>query len=293
MKYLGLFVCLILLFGCEKDINIQPEIQEPLLVVDGMIESNQPPMIILSKSLNYFGTFNTDLLQSSLVKNAKVTLNNGSKTVALKEYTVPVGGVFSINYFTTDSSNPASNMVGQVGKTYLLTIDYGGKRYEAKTVIPVSKKSLDSIWWKPAPKNDDTMKVVLMGRFTDPAGYGDYVRYFTKVNSGPYLPGINSVFDDNVIDGTTYDFQIDQGVNRNDIPNQENYGYFLRGDTTTIKFCRIDRSSFDFWRTLEFSYQSTGNPFSTPTKVMGNVSNGALGAFCGYSVLLRSLVIPK
>ena len=53
------------------------------------------------------------------------------------------------------------------------------------------------------------------------------------------------------------------------------------------------QGSFDFWRTLEFSYQSTGNPFSTPTKVMSNVSNGALGAFCGYSVQLRTLIVPK
>jgi hypothetical protein len=43
---------------------------------------------------------------------------------------------------------------------------------------------------------------------------------------------------------------------------------------------------------MEFSYQSIGNPFSSPTKVLGNVK-GALGYFGGYAVQYKSLVIPK
>ena len=108
------------------------------------------------------------------------------------------------------------------------------------------------------------------------------------------MPGAISVFDDQLTDGTTYDFQIDQGINHNDPPvMSEDYGFFKIGDTVSVKLANIDKSTFDFWRTLEFAYQSVGNPFSSPVKVLGNVSNGALGAFCGYAVQTKSLVIQK
>ena len=65
------------------------------------------------------------------------------------------------------------------------------------------------------------------------------------------------------------------------------YSYFGRGDIMSVKFCNIDKAVFDFWRTMEYSYASIGNPFSSPTKVIGNISNGALGYFGGYCGAIR------
>ena len=120
-----------------------------------------------------------------------------------------------------------------------MQIDYNNEQYTSVSTIPPIGKTIDSIWWKPAPHTDDTSKAVLMGKFTDPKGYGNYVRYFTKVNAQSYLPGAISVFDDQLTDGTTYDFQIDQGINRNDPPDSEDYGFFKIGDTVTVKFANI------------------------------------------------------
>ena len=55
----------------------------------------------------------------------------------------------------------------------------------------------------------------------------------------------------------------------------------------------IDKVCFDFWRTIEYSYSSIGNPFSSPTKVLSNISGGALGYFGGYAVQYKSINIPK
>lgn len=132
-----------------------------------------------------------------------------------------------------------------------------------------------------------------MARITDPPGYGNYIRYFTKTNQDAFFPGQNSVFDDQIIDGKTYDIQVDKGVNRNEKLDTGEYGFFKRGDTVTVKFCNIDKATYDFWRTWEFNYQSVGNPFSSPGKVLGNISNGALGSFCGYAAQYKTLIIPK
>ena len=69
--------------------------------------------------------------------------------------------------------------------------------------------------------------------------------------------------------------------------------FFKKGDVVTLKVCNIDRDAYNFFSTWEFAFQSIGNPFSQPNKVMGNISNGALGAFYGYGAVYKTLVIPK
>jgi len=167
--------------------------------------------------------------------------------------------------------------------------------YTSTTTIPPLRKTCDSLWWTPAPNNPDTSRCVLYGLFNDPPGLGDYVRYFTSVNSQPFYSGYTSAFDDQVTDGTVYTFQIPQGYNKNDTLKVDNddFGFFHRGDSIVFKFCNIDKASYDFWRTWEYAYQSNGNPFSSPVKVTGNISNNALGAFCGYASQYLPIVIPK
>src|SRR5437763_16355233 len=123
------------------------------------------------------------------------------------------------------------------------------------------------MWWKPAPINPDTNKVVVMVKSSDPPGLRNYIRYYTKRNSGPFLPGENSVYDDQFIDGTTYEIPVDPGIDRNNKVSYED-NYFKRGDTVTLKLCNIDRTTFKFWSTMEFAYQSIGNPFASPNKVL-------------------------
>lgn len=294
MKLLvGLFVLLLCCTSCEKMIDLQPQSLEAALVVDGQVENGQPPIIVLSKSLNYFSKINIEILNASVVHNAKVVITDGTKTHQLKEYTQPLPSGYSYSFYSIDTANLATAIFGQPGKQYNLTIDVNGKQYTSVTHIPLLEKKLDSLWWRQAPGKDDTARVFLMTKVTDPKGFGNYIRYFTRVNSGAYLAGANSVFDDQIVDGSTYEIQVDQGINRNNPPDIKDYGYFSKGDTVTVKFCNIDKATFDFWRTLEYSYQSIGNPFSSPTTILGNISNGGLGTFSGYAAQYKSLIIPR
>lgn len=289
-KWGWLAVVLFAFVSCEKDIQLQPEIQAPKLVVEAQIEDGQAPYVILSSSLNYFSTIDAATLNGTYVRNAKVSISDGSRTVSLQEYSVPLGNGYFFYYYSTGGTG---NLFGEQGKTYQLSIETGGQLYRSITHIPFLTKKIDSLWWKKAPFNTDTNKVVLMSRVTDPPGLGNYIRYFTKANSEEFFPGMNSVFDDQIVDGKTYDIQIDQGVTKNQKIKFEDYGYFKRGDTVIVKMCNIDKASFDFWKTWEFAYQSIGNPFSTPGKVIGNIDNGGLGSFCGYAVQYKRLIIPK
>jgi hypothetical protein len=294
MKKWGLLLIVLCgLWGCEKTVQLDTVQQSPKLVVEGQIESGQAPIIVLSNSLNYFSEIDAATLNGSYVHGAKVTINNGTNTYTLKEVTLPLTGGYYLYYYTTPQTTSATTLFGEMGKSYNLNIETGGQMYTSTTTIPVMTKKIDSIWWKKAPNNTDTTKAVLMVRVTDPPGFGNYIRYFTSSNNKDFYPGLNSVFDDQIIDGKTYDIQVDQGVSKNVKLKFEDYGYFKRGDTAIVKFCNIDKASFDFWRTWEFTYQSVGNPFSSPGKVLGNISNSGLGSFCGYAVQYKALIIPK
>jgi hypothetical protein len=61
-----------LLWGCEKDINIDLNEESQKLVVEATIENGQPPFVILSRSLNYFSTISPQTLSESFVRGAEV-----------------------------------------------------------------------------------------------------------------------------------------------------------------------------------------------------------------------------
>ena len=180
--------------------------------------------------------------------------------------------------------------MGEFNREYSLTIKAEGKLYTAKTTIPILAKKFDSIWTKNTPPDVDTSKRILMTTVTDPPGLGNYIRYYTKKNSEPFLPGFNSVYNDQFVDGTTYSAAVDQGVDRNNpIPTGDDR-FFTRGDTISFKLSNIDKATYTFWNTWELNQQSIGNPFSQPGKVIGNISNGALGVFSGYASQVATVI---
>lgn len=287
-------VCSLFFLGCEKKIDIDLITESSKLVVEASIENNQPPVVIITNSLGYFSTITPSILQQSFVHDAEVFVSNGTAIHQLKEYNVALTPGVTVYYYSIDSSNLATAFLGELNQQYSLRIVSNGQEYTSETTIPDTTRRIDSIWWKPAPQNRDTAKVVVMVKATDPAGFGDYIRYYTRINEQQqYYAPVFSVFDDLFIDGTTYEVQIQPGLNRNADRDSIEYDFFTRGDTIRFKISNIDKSTYDFWRTWETAYSSVGSPFSSPVKVLGNISNNALGYFGGYASQYRNLIIPQ
>ena len=292
MKLLSVVVGAICLSSCEKNINFKLKVVPDVLVVDASIENNQPPFVVLSKSFDYFSKITPRVLDTSFVHNASVSVSNGTQTQQLKEYAVDSTGGYLIYYYSMDTTNLSSAFLGQLNTTYHLKVVVAGNEYTATTTIPPLAKKIDSLWWKPTPFAKDSSEADLFIQAKDPKGLGNYIRYYTKINNSPFLPGQQSVFDDELIDGTTYHLKVEPGIDRNN-PIAFDKNFFHRGDTVTFKLSNIDRTTYQFWLTMEFAYQGIGNPFASPNKVLGNISNGALGAFCGYASDFKTIEIPK
>ena len=289
-----LYLLLFPFLSCEKNITIKLDPTPTNLVVDASIENGKYPVVSLSNSLSYFSILDPHELTASFVHNARVLMSNGQIKAQLQEYsaTDDSSGLL-IYYYTLTDSYSGPKFKGAFNTGYSLEIQVADQVYTATTTIPGLNKIIDSLWWVPAPLEADSPLVVIKAKVTDPPGLGNYTRYYTQLNKGPFYPGLNSVFDDQITDGTTYTVTVDRGVNRNAPIDVNTYSFFNRGDSVTVKLANIDKATFDFWRTMEYNYQSIGNPFSTPTVVLSNVSNGALGYFGGYAAQYVPLKIPQ
>ena len=295
MKMRFIFLSLLfatILSSCEKGVEFKLDEVTPKLVVEATIENGQAPLVYLSKSQAYFSEIDLAALANSFVHAAEVYVSNGTLTHKLKEYAVPVGSGLNFYYYSNDPASPATAFIGQLNKQYSLRIVSEGKEYTATTTIPNSTRRIDSVFWRQAPAGNPAEKVSLMLKAYDQPGFGDYIRYFTKRNSESFYPGLNSVFDDQVIDGSSFEVQVERGVDRNE-SHPDGYTFFNKGDTVTLKLCNIDKATYDFWRTMEFTYASVGNPFSSPTKVVSNIQGGGLGYFGGYAAQYRTIIIPR
>lgn len=291
-NWLFLLLLTLIFSACEKDISVHLPQQAPQLVVEGRIEDGTYPLVILTNSLGYFSRIDQATLQNSFVHHATVTVSDGSKTMKLVEQSVDTGNLKLFAYVPDTSQLAANFFTGKVSGTYTLTISADNKTYQAVTTIPAAGMKLDSLWYHSVVVDGYDNKVRLWVKITDAPAFGNYARYFTSRNSETFLPGLTSVLDDKLVNGTTFEIPLDAGVNKNERLDAATYAFFNTGDTVTLKFCNIDKATWDFWRTLDFAFNSNGNPFSSPIRILGNIP-GALGYWGGYQATYKTIIISK
>ena len=85
----GLFI--ISLASCQKEVHINLGTSPTQLVVEGQIETGQPPYVILTSTLSFFSNVDLSSLEKSFIHGANVQVSDGSKTITLKEYTIDTG----------------------------------------------------------------------------------------------------------------------------------------------------------------------------------------------------------
>jgi hypothetical protein len=287
----------ILLTSCEKEVQIDLKSSPPQVVVQGSIESGNIPFVVLNSSMSFFSKIDLGTLEKSFIHNAIVTVSDGSKTVTLKEYTVDTGLSFKYSVYTIDTTNFNLNnlILGEVGKTYTLSVTYEGKTYTGVTKIP-NPQGIDSMWFAEplfAGENTSDSARQLFVSYSDPDTAGDCVRYFTRRNNDLFFPSEN--FNDEIINGKKLNqvglvagYQETSGTPI----SRDSLFYFFPGETVTLKWCAIDKGVYQFYNSLEFAKGAVGNPFATPINPITNMKNGALGVWAGYGVFEKTLTVP-
>ncbi len=292
-QFSAIAISALLFVSCEKEVNFNlPSSVSEKIVVEGGIEVNVPPVVMLTKSFGFTSSIDLGTLQDAFISGALITVSDGSRTVTLKEYSIDTLNN-KYNFYSVDTANPADfSFVGVSGKSYQLKIELDGKTYESSTSVPYAVP-FDSIWSVPfdEPVDEHPEYRKVMVKYTDPIELGNRYRVFIKQNNRPFIARRFSTMDDAIINGTTTEFDYYNVLSPMDTSTDMGSYAFIPGDTVTIKFSAIDKTTYDFWQTLDFSVGTTGNPFATPVKVPTNISNGALGIWGGYAPTYKTVVI--
>ena len=281
------------LASCQKEVHIDLGSTPPVIVVQGQIQTNMPPYVILTSTISFFSNVNLTTLQNSFIHGALITVSDGTNTVTLKEYTIDTGVNNYFYVYSLDTSNLGTIMLGQAGKFYTLNIRYQGKTYTSVTKIP-APKGVDTMWFdKPLFKNanaPDSAKQLFVD-YTDPDTPGNYVRSFSKRNSEAYYP--NGIYSDQAVNGLKVaNIGLYAGYLDSTNVKADTLMYFYPGDTVTINWCQIDAGVYNFWNSENYASNTLGNPFASPINLVTNIKGGAIGIWAGYSSAFSTLVVP-
>jgi hypothetical protein len=277
------------IYSCEKDVTVEVPEASTEIVVEGIIEPGQYPQILLTHTLPFFGTISTTDVIVNSIQGATVIVDDGVIFDTLIQ--IPNYGI----YFGT-------HIMGEVGKSYNLRIFVEGKTITSVTNIPQAVK-LDTTWWKP-DGNRDSLGFA-WAHLTDPDTLGNCYRWYAQrinhytygdnagqIKDSTFIPSPGSVFEDKFINAKSFDFSFPRGKfifsDKEDDSGEEEF-FFKRGDTIVVKFCTIDRASFEFWRTEESQVQNNGNPFGSPQPISTNIKGG-LGIWAGYSPSFDTII---
>lgn len=310
MKYIFFFIISFLFFGCSKEVVIDIPGYEEQLVIDGRIETDSPPLVLLSKSKDIYSPTDINSIINNFQSGATVKVSNGTNEVTLDEIcsdNLPPGteaqfaAAFGIseselsNYNICIYSTFDMSVWGEVGKTYTLTVDFEGQQYTSQTSI-VQPTYFDSIYWK--PEGGYTDWGFSWVELSDPAGQFDgYFWQCKRINDGmdgedldgSFEPTFNPVFNDEFFDGLTFDFAYENPNNFEEEIDDEFKGLYQLGDTVVVKFSKLDPVAYEFMEKKYIQLANGGSPFAVPANIPTNIVGGALGAWIGYSPIFDTL----
>jgi hypothetical protein len=292
--------------SCQEEFFIEESITANQYVVEGYVEAGEgtlPSYVLITQSVPFFDELNPDEFASLFIDNASVAVNDGDQTVQFTKIcsdAVPDGPIkdelamtLGVDFDSIDVDiciyiDLADELIREEGRSYDLTINIGNDQLTATTTIPELVR-LDSFSFEEVPGEVIDTLAQLFANIADPEGQTFY-RYFTDDDNGTLNTAFSSVTDDSTFDGQDFRFPIIQ-ADATDV-DFGTYGFFNVGDTITFKWTTIDAAHFKFWDTFEFSLNGQGSPFTSYTRIAGNVEGG-FGIWGGYAVQFEELVVDK
>ena len=256
------------LFALAALVCCSPEPADEHIVVDGWIEDGGFPVVMLTSSLPVWeNTWSAEDLRSHVLTLATVTVSDGENSVVLT-------GMKNDNYFPPYIYT-TSHLRGEAGKTYSLEVKYGRTVVSAVTTIPSPQPLLEV---RSELQGDGYM---VYCRFTRQPG--SYYAFFSRREGKDkmYLPSFMTLVDgDATAGGAEYDVSVMRGFDINAPEHHEDY--YELGDQVSVRFCTMDRDSYEFWKGYEESWIMSHNPFFPVTSGVHSNITGGYGLWAGY-----------
>ena len=263
--YIYLFICGFTLLSCNKEAEIDSDIYEPKVVIEGSIENGSYASVQLSISAPLSDSLT---LLNYVIRSAKVTVSDSEQSEVL-------------SLQTTNKINPfeyvGSSIIGKPGKQYHLKVEYRNKTITAQTEIP-EPVVLDSIWFKKEPGNDSVTYIHV--KFNNSSNHF-YQIATRQENQGAYIPCLYGNIDPSLYGkGQGISMQINKGPVI--FPKTDYRTYFVSPSDVEIRFSTQTKESYEFWTSYENEVLNAQNPIFPANSSLKSNIKGGIGIWAGY-----------
>ncbi|HEY6914046.1 MAG TPA: hypothetical protein VI413_05165 [Paludibacter sp.] len=279
-------ICYILfilsLISCKPDLNYEIRGYTQKIIVEGFIANGEFPSVYLSLNIPLSKTVDTVTILENVIRTAKVTISDGETTEILTSR-------WDKKHFPPYVYR-GTELKGVEGKTYYLTVDYGGYTLHSQTTIPYATNILKFNMIPVA--GNDSMRLLTMTFDIDAAKKNAY-RVFTKKMKDGFFTQTPIVYNSEFALSGTNTFNISPKPDTKD-PSSSEGSYFAIGDTVQVKLCTIDSVATQFFKALTiFSASGIGSNFFIGEKdaLKSNISSPGFGIWYGNGTNSYQVVI--
>tara|TARA_R110002051_G_scaffold290773_1_gene354387 strand:+ start:21517 stop:22344 length:828 start_codon:yes stop_codon:yes gene_type:complete len=257
--------------SCEEVIGLDLTNVASQVVIEGFVTDKQGPYTIqISKTVDFYEANSFPLQENAVVR---IFDDRGNDEI-LSE--------------TSPGMYETTSLQGERGATYTLEVALEGKVYTAISKMPEALIPLDSInteFLEESIFNDEGYYASAF--FNDIPDLDEYFRLQVLVNGEVYF------FIDEEDEGAKPEEDINFWLTNDKFTdgNLQDYEFphtLKVGDTVHVTLANLDRSTFDYYRTLVDVIYGDG---VAPSNPISNMKDGALGYFGAFSVTANSLVV--
>lgn len=263
-QYTVLLLGTLLLFSCEREIDIDLGSTEQRYVIEALLSDQIGDCKVLISQTKDFGEDNSRLT----VSDASVSIRHGNNTVILHE-SAP-------GTYTDDS------FVGVPGSTYYLTVQIGDETITSTSTMP-PLVAMDSLYISDEFIGGEDRRLPTID-YTDPAGESNQYRFVLHINGTKK----NQIFirNDDLTDGNSNSTRL--YVDEWDLEDGER---IKSGDLIRVEMQTVEQAVYRYFFSLDNS--ATGNSNSaSPANPVSNLQGNALGYFSAYTSQVKEVQVP-
>jgi hypothetical protein len=266
----------VVFFACEEPVQLDVSQGETYVVIEGQVTNAAGHQYVkVTRTADFYASGKTPR-----VTDAAVVVQDDNGNVFNFVHN-PGGKADSTGYYL-----PATPFLGEIGRTYSLSVSVDGVVYEAQDEL-LRVTSIDSLSYR---INEDEKE--------DPEDYGKFyeVLIFCKE---PQETTDYYLFKFYRNDSLKFDFDTDIYFADDEVLGENIDGvsspiYYAPGDHARCEIYSISREAFVFYSDLQSLLNNDGGLFSQPpSNSRSNISNGALGFFQASAMHVKEIEIKE